>query len=150
MPDALEQTPLSKQPPTCELRFDVPLAAGRGDRARLFESAWRAELAAQKKTALAMPPARAVAARFRIIGPDVPDLRRYLQARLAALPGSPMVVADAETTAPQTGRPEWTGVQIWLAFPAANLPALLRAPKNAKTNPKPNANRPTRFRGHRP
>ena len=148
MPDTLEQIPL------CEMRFDVPLAAGRGDQARLFERAWRAELAAQKKTALAMPPARAIAARFRLVGPDAPDLRRYLQARLAALPGGPTVTADAEASAPQSLRPDWAGVQIWLAYPAADLPALLRGRKNAKTNPKsnlkPNANRPTRFRGHRP
>ena len=146
MPDTLEPTPL------CEMRFDVPFAAGRADQARLFERAWRAELTAQKKTALAMPPARAVAARFRVVGPDAPGLRRFLQARLAALPGSPTVTADAD--APQPQYPDWTGVQIWLAYPAADLPALLRAPKNAKTNArsnaKPNANRPIHFRGHRP
>ena len=155
MPDTLEPTPLCE--PLCELRFDVPLAAGRGDQARLFERAWRAELTAQKRTALAMPPARAVAARFRVVGPDAPDLRRFLKARLAALPGGPTVTADAETgnaEAPQTARADWAGVQIWLAYPAADLPALLRAPKNAKTNArtnaKPNANRPARFRGPRP
>ncbi len=146
MPDTLEPTPL------CEMRFDVPFAAGRADQARLFERAWRTELTAQKKTALAMPPARAVAARFRVVGPDAPGLRRFLQARLAALPGSPTVTADAD--APQPQCPDWAGVQIWLAYPAADLPALLRAPKNAKTNArsnaKPNANRPTHFRGHRP
>jgi len=154
MPDTLEPTPL------CELRFDVPLTAGRGDQARSFERAWRAELAAQKRTALAMPGARAVAARFRVVGPDAPDLRRFLQARLAALPGGPTVTAEtgnAETgnaDAPLQGHADWAGVQIWLAYPAADLPALLRAPKNAKTNArsnaKPNANRPARFRGHRP
>ncbi len=160
MPDTLDQTLASdaSRPPdaTCELRFDVPLAAGRGnDRARLFERAWRAELAAQKKTALATPPARAVSARFRVVGPDAPDLCRYLRTRLAALPGGPVVTGDSVTAeagaeASYSLRPEWAGVQIWLAFPAADLPALLRAPKNAKTNPKPNANRQTRFRGHRP
>ncbi len=146
MADTLEHTPL------CELRFDVPLAAGRGDQARSFERAWRAELTAQKKTALAMPPARAVAARFRVVGPDAPGLHRFLQARLAALPGGPTVTADAD--APQPCRADWAGVQIWLAYPAADLPTLLRAQKNAKTNArsnaKPNANRPARFRGHRP
>lgn len=152
MPDTHDPLPL------CEMRFDVPLPAGRGDEPRRFERAWRAELAAQKKTALAMPPARAVSARFRVVGPDArPGLGRYLQARLAALPGGPVVAPDSG--APQAGRPEWTsewtGVQIWLAYPAADLPALLRAPKNtkpktAKTNTTPNSTRPARFRGHRP
>lgn len=134
MPDIQEQTPL------CELRFDIPLAAGYGDRARLFERAWRAELAAQKKTALVMPPAQTVAARFRVVGPDTPGLRRHLQTRLAARPGGPVVTTDFEAATPQHGRPEWSGVQIWLAYPAADLPALLRAPKNAKTNAKPSVN----------
>lgn len=134
MPDTLEPTPL------CEMRFDVPFATGRADQARLFERAWRTELTAQKKTALAMPPARAVAARFRVVGPDTPGLRRHLQTRLAALPGGPVVTTDFEAATPQHGRPEWSGVQIWLAYPAADLPTLLRAPKNAKTNAKPSVN----------
>ena len=124
--------------------------AGGDDRTRLFERAWRAELTAQKKTALAMPPARALTARFRVVGPDAPDLCRYLRTRLAALPGGPTVTAEAGAEISQSLRPDWAGVQIWLAFPAADLPALLRAPKNAKTNPKPNANRHARFRGQRP
>ena len=139
MPDIQEQAPL------CELRFDIPLAAGYGDRARLFERAWRAELAAQKKTALVMSPAQTVAAqtvaaRFRVVGPDTPGLRRHLQTRLAARPGGPVVTTDFEAATPQHGRPEWSGVQIWPAYPAADLPALLRAPKNAKTNAKPSVN----------
>ncbi len=145
MPDTQDPIPL------CELRFDVPLPAGRGDEPRLFERAWRAELAAQKKTALATPPARAVSARFRIVGPDArPELGRYLQARLAALPGGPAVAPDADALPFQAVRPDWAGVQIWLAFPAADLPALLRAPKTAKTNTTPNRKRPNHFRGHRP
>lgn len=137
--------------PLCELRFDIPLIAGRGDEAQHFERAWRAEMAAQKRTALAMPPARAVTARFRIVGLNPPlDLRRYLQARLAALPGGPTVTCHSEASQATFLRPDWVGVQLWLAYPAADLPALLRAPtKNAKTNTKPNIKRPTRFRGHR-
>ena len=78
----------------------------------------------QKKTALAMPSARAVAARFRIVGPDSrPSLYRYLQARLAALPGSPLVASE-----PDVRQLDWIGVQIWLSYPAADLPALLRLP----------------------
>ena len=149
MPDtqdmSLDATPL------CELRFDIPLTAGRGDEGRRFERAWRAELAAQKRTALAMPPARTVTARFRVVGPDArPDLRRYLQARLAALPGGPTVTPHSEASQGASLRPDWAGVQIWLAYPAADLPALLRTPKTAKTNTTPNTKRPNRFRGHRP
>ncbi len=118
------------------MRFDVPLAAGRGDEARRFERAWRAELAAQGKTALAMPPARAVSARFRVVGPEAqPELGRYLRARLAALPGGPAVLPEEASPASPL-RPDWTGVQVWLAYPAADLPALLRTPKTAKTNTK--------------
>lgn len=136
----------------CELRFDIPLTLGRGDETQRFERAWRAELAAQKRTALAIPPARAVSARFRIVGPDtLPSLRRYLQARLAALPGGPTVTSYSEASPAASGQQDWAGVQIWLAYPAADLPALLRTPtKNAKTNALPNTKRPARFRGHRP
>ena len=138
-------------PPLCELRFDIPLTAGRGNESQRFERAWRAELAAQKRTALAMPPARAVTARFRVVGPEArPELGRYLQARLAALPGSPTVTPHSEASQGTSLRSDWAGVQIWLAYPAADLPTLLRAPKNAKTNTSQNTKRPTRFRGHRP
>lgn len=150
MPDTQDLTTDSL--PLCELRFDIPLTPGRGDESQRFERAWRAELAAQKQTALAMPPARAVTARFRVVGPNAgPDLRRYLQARLAALPGGPTVLPGSEADPATLGRPDWSGVQIWLTYPAADLPALLRASKkNAKTNAMPNRRRPTRFRGHRP
>ena len=138
----------------CELRFDIPLTAGREDETRGFERAWRAELAAQKRTALAMPPARAVTARFRVVGPETsPSFGRYLQARLAALPGGPTVTVHSEaarTTQATSLRPDWAGVQIWLAYPAADLPALLHAAKkNAKTNSKLNTKRSAHFRGHR-
>ncbi len=149
MPDTQDMT--LTPPLLCELRFDIPLTIGRGDETQRFERAWRAELAAQKRTALAMPPARAVTARFRVVGPDArPDLRRYLQARLAALPGSPTVTPPSEAFQGASLRPDWAGVQIWLAYPAADLPALLRTPKAAKTNINPDTKRPNRFRGHRP
>jgi len=143
---------ISDSLPLCELRFDILLAAGRGDETQRFERAWRAELAAQKRTALAMPPARAVTARFRVVGPNaLLDLRRYLPLRLAALPGGPTVTLHSEAAQTASGGLDWTGVQIWLAYPAADLPALLRTPtKNAKTNAKTSTKRPTRFRGHRP
>ena len=74
----------------CELRFDIPLLPGTD--ARRFERAWRAELAAQKMTALAMPPAQAITARFRVCGlGGQSEMDRYLAARLAALPGHPAV-----------------------------------------------------------
>jgi len=150
MPDTQDLT--SDSLPLCELRFDIPLMAGRGTESQRFEQAWRAELAAQGRTALAMHPARAVTARFRVVGPDArPDLHRYLQARLAALPGGPTVTLHSEPSQAASGWPDWMGVQIWLAYPAADLPALLRVPKkNAKTNTKPNMRRPICFRGHRP
>ena len=150
MPDILDRT--SDRLPLCEMRFDIPLAAGRGNNTQRFERAWRAELTAQKRTALATPPARAITARFRIVGPEAsPELGRYLQARLAALPGNPAVTSDAEAFGAVSLRPDWAGVQIWLAYSAADLPDLLRIPKkNAKTNLKPNAKRSIYFRGHRP
>ncbi len=97
-------------------------------------------------TALATPPARAVAARFRICGNGTrPALCRHLQVRLAALPGAPSVVAAADSA--QT---DWTGVQVWLSFPAADLPALLREPHSVKrpfSKPFPPA---SPRRGHHP
>lgn len=149
------QYPISDSILLCELRFDIPLTAGQGDETQEFERAWRAELAAQKRTALATPPARAVTARFRVVGPGAsPSLGRYLQARLAALPGGPTVTVHSEasqTIQTTSLRPDWAGVQIWLAYPAADLPALLHAAKkNAKTNSKPNTKRSAHFRGHRP
>lgn len=129
----------------CELRFDIPLMPqGRETEARQFERAWRTELAAQKKTALAMPPAQAVAARYRIAGPEAgPEMHRYLQSRLAALPGSPSVAAE-----PDARMGDWAGVQIWLSYPAADLPALLRT-KQTKVNQKSVPKGRNHFRGHR-
>ena len=111
------------QEQTCELRFDVPLAPGAGGD-RGFERAWRAELSAQKMTALAMPPAQAVGARFRVCGPDGGsgrgELERTLASRLAALPGGPAVTRE-----PSAPAPGWSGVRVWLSYRAADLPALL-------------------------
>ena len=116
----------------CELRFDVSLPAGL-DAAR-FERAWRAELAAQKMTALAMPPAQAVTARFRVCGrARQPELDRCLLARLAALPGGPTVAQE-----PDTPSPDWAGVKIWLSYRSRELAPLLQKTK-----------KPTRKRGHR-
>ena len=120
----------------CELRFDIPLA----DRATgpTFERAWRDELSAQRMTALAMPPAQALAARFRVCGSgDTSELDRYLPTRLAALPGSPVVARE-----PSEPVPGWSGVRVWLSYRAQDLPALLG---KAKTHPKK-----TRTRGPRP
>lgn len=129
----------------CELRFDIFLTPQKREtETRQFERAWRAELAAQKKTALAMPPAKTVAARFRIVGPERrPELSRYLQARLAALPGSPSVAPE-----PDARQADWSGVQIWLSYPAADLAALLRMPQT-KVNLKCGMKGQNRLRGHR-
>ena len=114
---------------TCELRFDIPLTPGAsgGDRGFAgvdFERAWRAELSAQKMTALAMPPAQALGARFRVCGPEDgpgrPELERTLISRLAALPGGPAVARE-----PSAPAPGWSGVRVWLTYRAADLPALL-------------------------
>lgn len=123
----------------CEIRFDVSLPADPSP--RRFETRWRATLAAQKMTALATPPARAVAARFRVCGPDfdgehLSPFQLYLVARLSALPGTPAVAAD-----PPLPSPNWRGVKVWLSFRAADLPALLRQAK-----PKSFSHR---YRGHR-
>lgn len=117
----------------CELRFDVPLTADLSP--RQFEKNWRALLAAQKMTALAMPPAHAVAARFRVCGPDVDGehpspLQPYLMARLSALPGTPTVAAD-----PPLASSNWRGVKVWLSFRADALPALLQSSKLPKKKP---------------
>ena len=121
----------------CELRFDIPLPLGTD--ARCFERAWRAELAAQKMTVLAMPPAQAVAARFRVCGANSrAELAPYLAARLAALPGSPTVARE-----PSPPSPDWAGVKIWLSYRPGELTALLQTAKQ-KTK------KPTRNRGHRP
>lgn len=104
----------------CELRFDIPLPPGSN--ANRFEKAWRAQLAAQKMTALAMPPAQAVAARFRICGPDgQAEMKRYLTARLAALPGSPSVICEMPALSQ-----DWAGVKVWLSYRSQDLPALLQ------------------------
>ena len=111
----------------CEMRFDVPLP-GAGE-PRHFERNWREVLASQKMTALAMPPAQAVSARFRLYGPALSDEQasawgRYLPTRLAALPGQPTVAAD-----PPVLSSDWQGVKIWLAYPAQDLAALLQQSK---------------------
>lgn len=120
----------------CEMRFDVPLAANVDPNG--FERGWRSLLAAQKMTALAMPPARAVSARFRVCGPDaagdIAAMDRFLRARLAALPGRPEVASE-----PSLPSPDWQGVKIWLSYPTDELQTLLRASK--KKSP---------FRGRRP
>ena len=69
-----------------------------------------------------MPPAKAVSARFRLCGTSPQSeqttaLTQYLPARLAALPGTPSVAAEAPTPTPG-----WQGVRIWLAYPAQDLP----------------------------
>ncbi len=121
----------------CELRFDIPLPSDAD--ARCFERVWRAELAAQKMTALAMPPSQAVAARFRVCGPGGrPELSDYLAARLKALPGNPDVARE-----PPTSSPEWAGVRIWLAYRPQELTALLQTARQ-KTK------KPTRKRGQHP
>lgn len=111
------------------MRFDVPLPEGGGP--RQFERSWRATLAAQKMTALVMPPANTISARFRLFGPALTGEQtsawaHYLPTRLGALPGSPAVAAD-----PPALSPDWQGVKIWLAFPAQDLAALLHKPKKA-------------------
>lgn len=111
----------------CEMRFDVALPDGGGP--RQFERSWRETLAAQKMTALAMPPAHAISARFRLYGPALPneqtsEWQRYLPARLAALPGRPIVAAD-----PPALSSDWHGVKIWLAYPAQDLASLLHKSK---------------------
>jgi hypothetical protein len=121
----------------CELRFDVPLPPGGGS--RQFEQGWRQVLAAQKLTALAVPPAEAVAARFRLCGTEEADatLGRYLAVRLAALPGSPAVSAEAALPSP-----DWRGVKVWLSYRAPDLAALLRSSRQKSIKNKP-------FRGRR-
>lgn len=111
----------------CEMRFDVPLS--NSSEPRQFERGWRETLAAQKLTALAMPPAQAVSARFRLCGlsltaEQMSAWERYLPTRLSALPGSPTVAAD-----PPTVSADWQGVRIWLAYPAQDLAALLQKSK---------------------
>jgi hypothetical protein len=110
----------------CEMRFDVPLATN-GD-PKGFERGWRALLAAQKMTALAMPPARAISARFRVCGSnadgDAAGMDRFLRSRLAALPGEPTVASE-----PSLLSPDWQGVKIWLSFQSDELQTLLRASK---------------------
>ena len=115
----------------CELRFDIPLPPDGGP--RQFEREWRGVLTAQRLTALAMPPAEAVTARYRLCGtiPSVEQmsaLARYLPARLAALPGSPVVAAEAPVTSP-----DWQGVKIWLSYRSCDLTTLLQ--KSKKSSP---------------
>lgn len=106
----------------CELRFDIPLPPDADP--RRFERGWRDVLAAQRLTALAVPPAQAVAARFRVCGPAVTALERYLPARLAALPGAPAVAAETTTSSP-----DWQGVKIWLSYRSQDLNTLLQKSK---------------------
>ncbi len=124
----------------CELRFEVPLPAGADVLG--FECGWRETLAAQKLTALAAPPAAAVAARFRLCGTDFDDARvsawnHYLTARLAALPGTPAVAAD-----PSGVSHDWHGVKIWLSYHSRDLSALLKTSKRTAHS--------SRHRGRRP
>ena len=122
----------------CELRFDILLPPGTD--ARCFERAWRSELAAQKMTPLAMPPAQAVAARFRVCGlNERPELDVYLAARLSALPGNPEVLQEASNVP----SPDWVGVKVWLSYRSGELTALLQGGRQ-KTK------KPTRNRGLRP
>ncbi len=106
----------------CELRIDVPLPPDSSPSE--FERAWRAALCAQRLTALAVPPARALRARFRVCGPSSDALRRHLPLRLAALPGAPVVQAETDSASG-----DWQGVRVWLSYPARDLPALLKRPK---------------------
>ena len=122
------------------MRFDVPLPSGSGP--RQFEWAWRETLATQKMTALAMPPAQAVSARFRLYAPALSDeltsiWERYLPARLAALPGRPEVAIG-----PATLSSDWQGVKIWLAYPVQDLVALLQKARKPSRKFSP-------VRGHR-
>lgn len=105
----------------CELRLDIPLPAN--STARQFEQGWRTVLSAQHLTALAVPPAQALAARFRVCGLEDGALQQYLPHRLAALPGSPRVQAEPDTLAS-----DWQGVRIWLSYRAQDLPSLLQRP----------------------
>jgi len=113
----------------CELRLDVPLPLG--GTAGHFERGWREVLIAQRLTALAVPPAQALTARFQVCGPADEALHRYLPHRLHALPGGPRVQAEAD------GPPgDWQGVRIWLSFRAQDLPALLqRLPRKPASFP---------------
>jgi len=107
----------------CELRLDVPLPLN-GTTGH-FERGWREVLSAQHLTALAVPPAHALAARFRVCGLTDEALHRYLPHRLSALPGGPRVQAE-----PDSPPGDWRGVRIWLSYRAQDLPALLqRAPR---------------------
>jgi hypothetical protein len=108
----------------CELRFDIPLPPEADP--RRFERGWRDALAAQRLTALAMPPAETVAARFRLCGPSAASLEHYLSARLAALPGAPRVSAEAVSSSP-----DWQGVRIWLSYRTHDLTALLTQAKRS-------------------
>ncbi len=106
----------------CQLRLDVPLP--EGGTAKQFEQGWRAVLNAQHLTALAVPPAHALAARFRVCNMADETLLRYLPHRLHALPGEPSVQAEA-----QSASGDWRGVHIWLSYRAQDLPALLQRDK---------------------
>lgn len=121
----------------CELRLDIPLP--NGGTARQFERGWRDVLSAQGLTVLAVPPAQALSVRFRVCNLPGDDLLHYLPRRLHALPGSPRVLADANS-APT----EWCGVRVWLSFRAQDLPDLLQRPKRKHAQPR------SRARGRRP
>lgn len=108
----------------CEMRFDISLPNGGGTRE--FERRWRETLAAQKMSALAMPPARTLAARFRLFGPPLMGdqssaWERFLPMRLAALPGQPTVSAE-----PPVIGSDWQGVKIWLTYSPQELTVLLQ------------------------
>jgi hypothetical protein len=106
----------------CELRLDIPLPPD--GTTKHFEQGWRAQLSAQRLTALAVPPAQALAVRFRVCGLADEALRQYLPHRLHALPGAPRVQAEADDST----QSDWRGVRIWLSYRVQDLPALLQRP----------------------
>ncbi len=122
----------------CELRLDIPLPPN--STTGQFEQGWRKVLSAQHLTALAVPPAQALTARFRVCGPADEALHRYLPHRLHALPGGPCVQAEADDPPG-----DWRGVRIWLSYRAQDLPALLQRPPR-----KPFSLHSRAFRGRRP
>lgn len=123
----------------CELRLDVPLPPN--STTQHFERGWREALSAQRLTALAVPPAHALAARFRVCGLADEALRRYLPHRLHALPGSPSVQAE-----PDSPSGDWRGVRIWLSYRTQDLPALLQRPaRKPKPSHKPKSSRSRAF-----
>ncbi len=126
----------------CELRLDVPLPPD--GTTRHFEQAWREALSAQRLTALAVPPAQALTARFRVCGLADEALHRYLPYRLHALPGAPRVQAE-----PDSPPGDWQGVRIWLSYRAQDLPTLLQRALRKPSAPSSRAFSSRAFRGRR-